>query len=95
MQSLLPPILKPILTKEELLLVTMKSFRGVARTAFQGPRCGRFIEAGANKNGCPGFSSGISSPSLSPWKKFSLVFIKPRTKDGAHEFWAIPKLSPV
>ena len=38
---------------------------------------------------------GVSSPSVPPWAKSSLAFIRPRNRASVQKFCAMPKLSPV
>ena len=50
----------------------------------------RYIEKdGANMKDFPGFSSSVSSLSVPPWKKSSLVLIKPSRKIKVKKFCAI------
>lgn len=48
---------------------------------------GRFIVEAKSKD-CLGFRSGVSSPSVPPWKKSGLAFIKPRNR--AHVQKVVP-----
>lgn len=58
--------------------------------------CGmvRFI-LGGNKKAAPRFPISHIHSFIPPWKKSSLVFIKPKTKTNVQRFCAILKLSPL